>query len=76
LIERDYLQIHRLLFDPISMTRPDVVSIEDAVVAVKWWLHGQRERSLLVLDSADAIDDFLGSLTLEAYMLKSLNIER
>ena len=32
-IERDYLQIHRLLFDPTSMTRPDAVSIEDAVVA-------------------------------------------
>jgi tetratricopeptide (TPR) repeat protein len=56
-IERDYLQIHRLLFDPTSVTRPDVVSIEDAVVAVKRWFYGRTERSLLVLDSADAIDD-------------------
>ena len=34
-IDRDYLQIHRLLFDPTSVTRLDTVSIEDAVAAVK-----------------------------------------
>lgn len=56
-IERDYLQIHRLLFDPISVTKPETISIEDAVVTLKRWFHGQAERSLLVLDSADAIDD-------------------
>jgi tetratricopeptide (TPR) repeat protein len=56
-IDRDYLQIHRLLFDPTSVTRLDIVSIEDAVAAVKRWFHGQTERSLLVLDSADVIDD-------------------
>ena len=57
LIERDYLQIYRLLFDPALATRPDAVSVEDAVVAVKRWFHGQTERSLVVLDSADAIDN-------------------
>jgi len=36
---------------------PDAVSVKDAVVAVKRWLHGQTERSLVVLDSADATDD-------------------
>ena len=56
-IERDYLQIHRLLFNTTSLTRPDVLSVEDAVMAVKRWLHGQTERSLVVLDSADALDD-------------------
>jgi hypothetical protein len=56
-IDRDYLQIHRLLFDPTSVTRLDTVSIEDAVAAVKRWFRGQTERSLLVLDSADVIDD-------------------
>jgi hypothetical protein len=56
-IEQDYLQIHRLLFDPTSVTRPYAISIEDAVVAVKRWFHGQAERSLLVLDTVDAIDD-------------------
>jgi hypothetical protein len=39
-VERDYPQIHRLLFDPISVTKPDAVNIEDAVASVKWWLHG------------------------------------
>jgi hypothetical protein len=34
-IERDYLQICRLLFDPTSVTRLDAVNVEDAVVAVK-----------------------------------------
>ena len=56
-IGRDYLQIHRLLFGPTSVTGPDAVSVEDAVVAVKGWFHGQTERSLLVLDSADVIGD-------------------
>ena len=56
-IERDYLQIHRLLFDPTLSTRPDALSVEDVVIAVKRWLHDRTERSLLVLDSADAIDD-------------------
>ena len=27
-IERDYLQIHRLLFDPTLVTKPDALSIE------------------------------------------------
>jgi hypothetical protein len=53
-IERDYLQIHKLLFDPKSAINTDAVSVEDAV---KRWLHGQTERSLVVLDSSDAIDD-------------------
>jgi tetratricopeptide (TPR) repeat protein len=56
-IERDYLQIYQLLFDPTLSTRPDALSVEDAVIAVKRWLHDQTERLLLVLDSADAIDD-------------------
>jgi hypothetical protein len=56
-IERDYLQIYRLLFDPTLGARPDAVSVQDAVVAVKRWFHGQTERPLVVLDSADAIDN-------------------
>jgi hypothetical protein len=49
-IERDYFQIYQLLFDPALVTRPD------AVVMAKKWFHSQTERSLVVLDSADAID--------------------
>jgi tetratricopeptide (TPR) repeat protein len=56
-IERDYLQIYRLLFGLTSVTGHDALSIKDAVVAVKRWFHGQTERSLVVLDSADAIGD-------------------
>jgi len=56
-IERDYLQIHRLLFNPTLLTRPDALSVEDAVVAVKRWFYGQKERSLVVFDSLDALDD-------------------
>ena len=56
-IERDYLQIYRLLFDPTLVARIDRVSAEDAVAAVKRWFHGQTERSLVVFDSADALDD-------------------
>jgi hypothetical protein len=52
-IERDYLQIYKQLFEPKPVTKPDTVSIEDAVVAVKRWFHNQTERSLVVLDSAD-----------------------
>src|SRR5436305_12598283 len=56
-IKWDYLQIYRLLFDPTSVTRLDAVNVEDAVVAVKRWFHGQTEWSLVVFDSADALDD-------------------
>ena len=56
-IERGHLQIHRLLFDPISVTQPETISIKDAVVMLKRWFHGQTERSLLVLDSADDNDN-------------------
>jgi hypothetical protein len=55
-IERDYLQIYRLLFDPALVTRSDAISVEDAVIAVKRWFHDQTVRSLVVFDSADAID--------------------
>ena len=33
------------------------MNVEDAVVAVKRWFHGQTEWSLVVFDSADALDD-------------------
>jgi hypothetical protein len=54
-IERDYLQIYPLLFEPTLVTRIDGVSAEDAVAAVKRWFRGQREQSLMVFDSADAL---------------------
>jgi hypothetical protein len=38
------------------VTRKDGVSAEDAVAAVKRWFRGQREQSLVVFDSVDALD--------------------
>jgi hypothetical protein len=46
-IERDYIQIHRLLFGGLATGGG----------AVKSWFYQQSERSLLVLDSVDSIDD-------------------
>lgn len=40
-----------------QITGPDVVRMEDAVAAVKRWFHDQMEWSLVVLNSADVIDD-------------------
>jgi hypothetical protein len=66
-IERNYLQIRRLLFNQKS-SGSDVVRVQDAVVAVKRWLHGQTERSLVGLDSADTIDDNGGGDDDESYL--------
>jgi hypothetical protein len=52
-IERDYIQIHRLLFGGLA-TGGGAVKL---VPAVKSWFYQQSERSLLVLDSVDSIDD-------------------
>jgi hypothetical protein len=56
-IERDYLRIHRLLFNSTSMTTQEELEIEDAVAAVKSWFYGQKQRSLVVLDGAGGIDE-------------------
>lgn len=46
-IERDYIQIYQLLFGGLAMGGG----------AVKSWFHRQSGRLLLMLDSADSIDD-------------------
>lgn len=55
-VERDYIQIHRLLFGGLA-TGGGAVKLENMVPAVKSWFYQQSERSLLVLDSVDSIDD-------------------
>lgn len=55
-IERDYLQIYKLLF-PNATNSSGTSSIEDAVSAVKGWLQRQEGRCLWVMDNADAIED-------------------
>lgn len=56
-IERDYLQIYQRLCIRSSGPSQDMVKIEDAVLAVKSWFHGQEGRRLLIFDSADSIDN-------------------
>jgi tetratricopeptide (TPR) repeat protein len=54
-IERDFIQIYKLLFpNPASST---IISVEDAISGVKVWLQGQKGRYLWVMDSADEIED-------------------
>ncbi|KAK3176512.1 hypothetical protein OEA41_007835 [Lepraria neglecta] len=56
-IERDYIQIYRLLYGRQMDIGPGMVKVEDAVPAVKRWFHGREGRWLVVLDSADTIDN-------------------
>ena len=53
-IERDYIQIYRLLYSHQVDIGHEMVKVEDAV---KRWFHGREGRWLVVLDSADTIDD-------------------
>ena len=52
-IERDYIKIYHLLYGPQS----ELVKLEDAVLEVKRWFHKRKGQYLLVLDSADDIDN-------------------
>lgn len=56
-IERDYVQIYRLLYGRQTDASPEIVKVEDAVPAVKRWFQGREGRWLVVLDSADTIDN-------------------
>lgn len=56
-IERDYVQIYLLLYGRQTDTGQEVVKMEDAVPAAKRWFHGHQGRWLVVLDSADTIDN-------------------
>ena len=56
-IERDYVQIYRILSGRQMNTGDEMVKVEDAIAAVKRWFHGREGRWLVVLDSADTIDD-------------------
>ncbi|KAL9607188.1 MAG: hypothetical protein Q9167_007873, partial [Letrouitia subvulpina] len=56
-IERDYIQIYRLLYGRQTGSGQETVKVEDAVPAVKRWFNSREGRSLVVLDSADTIDN-------------------
>lgn len=59
MIERDYIQIYRLLFPEVAVRRShgSSITVEDAAPAVKSWFYRQKGRSLLVVESADSIND-------------------
>ncbi|KAL8628976.1 hypothetical protein Q9189_005317 [Teloschistes chrysophthalmus] len=56
-IERDYIQIYRLLYGRPLGTGQEILKAEDAVPAVKHWFHGREGQWLVVMDSADSIDN-------------------
>jgi tetratricopeptide (TPR) repeat protein len=56
-LERDYIQIYRLLVNCRPATGSETVQIADAVAAVKNWFQCHPGRWLVVLDSADSIDN-------------------
>ena len=56
-IERDYIQIYRLLYGRPLGVGQEMVKAEDTVPAVKHWFHSHEGRWLVVLDSADTIDN-------------------
>ncbi|KEF54989.1 uncharacterized protein A1O9_08641 [Exophiala aquamarina CBS 119918] len=56
-IERDYIQIFKQLFPKLARSSRSSINPEEAVPAVKSWFKQQHRRSLLVVDSADAVDD-------------------
>ena len=57
LIERDYIQIYRLLYNRPLGTGREILKVEDAVPAVKHWFDRREGQWLIVIDSADSIDD-------------------
>ena len=56
-IERDYIQIYGLLYGRSTGAGQETVKVEDAVPAVMRWFQGREGRWLVVLDSADTIDN-------------------
>ena len=56
-VDRDFLQIYKLLYGLRAPEGQEMIKPEDAVLAVKSWFQRRSGRWLMVFDSADAIDD-------------------
>ena len=56
-VDRDFLQIYKLLYGLRAPEGQELIKLEDAVLAVKSWFQRRNGRWLVVFDSADAIDD-------------------
>ncbi|KAJ9651312.1 hypothetical protein H2198_009406 [Neophaeococcomyces mojaviensis] len=76
-IERDYLQIYKLLF-PSRDNGSTTFAVSDAITGVKNWLQGQEGRCLWVMDSADQIEDAEGSsyVDLHHYLPEAPRLDR
>lgn len=56
-IERDYLQIHALLFQGRGLSENEKMPVNKAILEVKNWFFGRDGRWLFVLDSADTMEN-------------------
>ena len=56
-VDRDFLQIYKLLYGLRAPEGQEMIKPEDAVLAVKSWFQRRSGRWLVVFDSADAIGD-------------------
>ena len=56
-VERDLINMYKLLFNVRISTGMEAVKIDDAVIVVKNWLSSRRDQWLVVFDGADSIDD-------------------
>ena len=55
-VERDFVQIHHLLYEIHNVPGLQPVRAEDAVPAVKRWFYGSRKRWLFIFNSADHVE--------------------
>ena len=56
-IERDMINIYKLLFNVQMAAGQETIKADDAVLAVKSWFSARQDRWLLIFDGADDIDD-------------------
>ncbi|PVH90208.1 hypothetical protein DM02DRAFT_636994, partial [Periconia macrospinosa] len=56
-LERDFVNLYRMLFGLATAAGTETINIDDAVTGVKSWFSGRQGPWLMVFDGADAIDD-------------------
>ncbi|CAI6226945.1 unnamed protein product [Periconia digitata] len=56
-LERDFINLYRMLFGLATSAGTETISIDDAVTGVKSWFSGRQGPWLMVFDGADAIED-------------------
>ena len=56
-IERDFLQIYRLLYNRRVVSDGENIKVEDAVLDVKRWFSHHYGRWLLIFDDADLTEN-------------------